>query len=44
MNMLSGELFIHFFVKNRFHEKKIMFGFIHSKLFFIYLQRLENPY
>ena len=42
MNMLSGELFIHFFVKNRFHKKKFMFGnrtsvlFIQNYFLFIY--------
>ena len=42
MNMLSGELFIYFFVKNRFHKKKFMFGnrtsvlFIQNYFLFIY--------
>ena len=37
MNMLSGELFIHFFVKNRFHEEKLCSVlFIQNYFLFIY--------
>ena len=37
MNMLSGELFIYFFVKNRFHEEKLCSVlFIQNYFLFIY--------
>ena len=41
MNMLSGELFIHFFREKSISRKKNMFSFIYSKLFFIIYRDLK---